>query len=146
MTEFSLVCIIRHRHFFLTPWGDELGKFYCSCVHKRMGRHFTGGRKKFALKITICPKNKQFALKITYWFNPNGAWNLMLNSLNSKITYRFNPIGAWNLMLNSLRVEFVYNGFVWSVNSPITLHFVWSRWHLLHAFHFAYNVKLSIRK
>jgi len=37
------------------------------------GRHFTGGRKKFALKITICPKNKQFALKITFWFNPNGA-------------------------------------------------------------------------
>jgi len=24
-----------------------------------------GGRKKFALKITICPKNKQFALKLT---------------------------------------------------------------------------------
>jgi len=24
-----------------------------------------GGRKKFALKITICPKNEQFALKLT---------------------------------------------------------------------------------
>jgi len=25
-----------------------------------------GGRKKFALKITICPKNKQFAVKLTF--------------------------------------------------------------------------------
>jgi len=25
-----------------------------------------GGRKKFALKITICPENKQFALKLTF--------------------------------------------------------------------------------
>jgi len=25
-----------------------------------------GGREKFALKITICPKNKQFALKLTF--------------------------------------------------------------------------------
>jgi len=24
------------------------------------------GRKKFALKIAICPKNKQFALKLTF--------------------------------------------------------------------------------
>jgi len=32
-----------------------------------------GGRKKFALKITIFPKNKQCALKITFLFNPNGA-------------------------------------------------------------------------
>jgi len=32
-----------------------------------------GGRKKIALKITIRPKNKQFALKITFQFNPNGA-------------------------------------------------------------------------
>ena len=47
--------------------------------HERMGKHFTrgAGRKKFALKITIFPKNKQCALKITFLFNPNGAWNLM---------------------------------------------------------------------
>jgi len=32
-----------------------------------------GGRKKFALKITIFPKNKQFALKLTFYFNRNGA-------------------------------------------------------------------------
>jgi len=32
-----------------------------------------GLRKKFALKITICPKNKQFTLKLTFCFNPNGA-------------------------------------------------------------------------
>jgi len=25
-----------------------------------------GGRKKFALKITICPKNRQLALKLTF--------------------------------------------------------------------------------
>jgi len=31
------------------------------------------GRKKFALKITICPENKQFALELTSLFNPNGA-------------------------------------------------------------------------
>ena len=33
----------------------------------------------------------------------------------------------------------MYNGFVCNVNSPITLHFVRSRWHLLHAFQFAFN-------
>jgi len=27
------------------------------------------GRKKFALKITICPKNKQFALKLQLTFS-----------------------------------------------------------------------------
>ena len=46
-------------------------------THRRMWRHFTGGRKKFALKITICPKNRQFTLKLTFWFHPNGVWNLM---------------------------------------------------------------------
>ena len=34
-------------------------------------------------------------------------------------------------------VEFVYNGFLCNANSPIALHFVWSRWHLLSAFQFA---------
>ena len=41
-------------------------------------------------------------------------------------------------------VEFVYNGFVYDVNSPIKLHFVPSRWHLLHAFQFACNVISAI--
>jgi len=41
-------------------------------------------------------------------------------------------------------VESVYNGFVCSVNSSITLHFVRSRWHLSHAFQFAYNVISAI--
>jgi len=36
-----------------------------------------GGRKNFALKITVCPKNRQFALKLTFEFNPNRTWNLM---------------------------------------------------------------------
>jgi len=41
--------------------------------HKRTGRHFTGGAEKIALKITVCPETKQFALKITFSFNPSGA-------------------------------------------------------------------------
>jgi len=41
-------------------------------------------------------------------------------------------------------VEFVYNGFVCNVNSPITLHFVWTQWHLSHAFQFTYNVNSAI--
>jgi len=33
----------------------------------RVERHFTGlGREKLALKITICRKNKQFSLKLTF--------------------------------------------------------------------------------
>ena len=37
-----------------------------ACDHRRTGRHFTGGRKKFALKLTICPKSRQLALKLTF--------------------------------------------------------------------------------
>jgi len=37
-------------------------------------------------------------------------------------------------------VEFVYNGFVCNVNSPMTLHFCRSRWNLSHAFQLAYDV------
>jgi len=37
-------------------------------------------------------------------------------------------------------VQFVCNGFVYNVNSPIKSHFVRPRWHLLHPFQFAYNV------
>jgi len=37
--------------------------------------------------------------------------------------------------------EFVHNGFVCN----ITLHFIRSRWHLLHAFQFAYNVNSAIK-
>ena len=32
--------------------------------------------------------------------------------------------------------EFVYNAFLCNVNSPITLYFVWSRWHLIFCMHF----------
>jgi len=35
--------------------------------HRHTGRHFTGGAEKFALEITICPKNKQYALKLTFF-------------------------------------------------------------------------------
>jgi len=81
-----------------------------------------GERKKFALKITICPKKKQFALKLTFYFNPNGKPYVNL----------------------CYTAEFVYNGFLCNVNSPIMLQFVWSRWHLLHAFQFVYNVNSAI--
>ena len=39
---------------------------------------------------------------------------------------------------------FVYNGFVCNINSPITLHFFRSRWHLSHAFQLAYDVMSAI--
>jgi len=82
-----------------------------------------GGRKKFALKITICPKNKKFALKPTF---------LVQSKLGLKLVNLFNI------------VEFVYNRFVCNVNSLITLYFVRSRWHLLHAFQFVYNFNSAI--
>jgi len=44
----------------------------------REGILLGAGRKKFTLKITICSKNKQFALKLTFLFNPNWALNLLL--------------------------------------------------------------------
>jgi len=76
-----------------------------------------GRRKKFALKITICPESNFFGL----------------------IRMGLKPLV--NLFYT---VEFVYNGFVCNVNSPITLHFVRSRWHLSHAFQFACNVISAI--
>jgi len=82
-----------------------------------------GGRKKFALKITICPKNKKLALKPTF---------LVQSKLGLKLVNLFNI------------VEFVYNRFVCNVNSLITLYFVRSRWHLLHAFQFVYNFNSAI--
>ena len=63
-----------------------------------------GGRKKFTLKITICPKNRQLALKLTIVYS---EWGLK---------------PYVNLFYT---VEFVYNDFLCNVNSPITLHFVW---------------------
>ena len=35
------------------------------CIGVREGI-LLGGRKKFALKLTICPKNRQLALKLTF--------------------------------------------------------------------------------
>ena len=76
-----------------------------------------GGRKKIALKITICPESNFFSL----------------------IRMGLKPLV--NLFYT---VEFVYNGFICNVNSPLTLHFVRSRWHLSHAFQFACNVISAI--
>ena len=76
-----------------------------------------GGRKHFALKITICPETN---------FLVESEWSLKPNV---------------NLFYT---VQFVYNGFVCNVNSPITLHVVRPWWHLLLAFQFAYNVNSAI--
>jgi len=57
-----------------------------------------GGRKKFALKITNCPKYKQFALKLT--FLVSSEWGLKPHM---------------NLFYT---VEFVYNGFVLTLIRP----------------------------
>jgi len=35
------------------------------CIGVREGI-VLGGRKKFALKVTICPKNRQIAMKLTF--------------------------------------------------------------------------------
>jgi len=51
------------------------------------------------------------------------------------------PETSWNVFYI---VEFVYNGYVCNVNSPIKLHFVRSRCHLLHSFQFAYNFNSAI--
>jgi len=42
-----------------------------------------GGRKKFALKITSCPKNKQFALILTFYFIRMGPQTLCKSVLCS---------------------------------------------------------------
>jgi len=70
---------------------------------------FLEGRKKFALKITICPETKF----------------LVYSELGLKLLVNLFYI-----------VEFVYNGFARNVNSPIALHFVRSRWHRLLYMHF----------
>ena len=84
----------------------------------------TGGGRNIALKTTICPKNKQFALKLT--FAVRSEWGLK-------------PLV--NLFYT---VEFVYEVFVCNVSSPITLHFVRYRWNLLHAFQCTYNINSAI--
>jgi len=76
-----------------------------------------GGRKKFSLKITICPETNFFSL-------------IRMGPETSCISVPYTWIR--------------YNGFVCNVNSSITLHFVRSRWHLLHAFQFAYDVISAI--
>jgi len=45
--------------------------------------------------------------------------------------------GVKSLVNMFYTVEFVYNGFVCNANSRITLYFVRSRWHVLHAIQFA---------
>ena len=76
-----------------------------------------GVQKKFALKITICPET-----------------NFLV----------YSELGLKPYVNLVYTVKFVYNGFACNVNSPMALHFVRSRWHLLHAFQFAYNVNSAI--
>ena len=93
------------------------GCIFHSLTHRRTGRYFTGGAEEICLEITISPESNFFSL----------------------IRMGLKPLV--NLFYT---VEFVYSGFVGNVNSPITLHFVRSRWHLLHAFQFACNVISAI--
>jgi len=44
-----------------------------------MGRRFTVGRKKFALKITICRKNQEFTLKLTFLVKSEWGLKLLVN-------------------------------------------------------------------
>jgi len=76
------------------------------------------GRKKCALKITICPETN-FLVYSEFGLKP--------------------PVNLFYI------VEFVYNGFVGNVNSPITLHFVRSQWHRLLYMHFN-SLMTSIRQ
>ena len=78
--------------------------FIHNCLEKCIGSYIDvregillGGRKKFAMKITICPETN-----FLVW----SKWGLK---------------PYVNLFYT---VEFVYNGFLCNVNSPITLHFV----------------------
>jgi len=88
-------------------------------MYRRTGRHFTGGEESklpennhLLKKQTICPD----ALKLTFLVQSEWGLKPLINLFYT--------------------VEFVHNGFVRGVNSPIMLHFVRSRWHLLHAFQF----------
>ena len=85
-------------------------------VHRRTGRRFTGEAEK------SCPENNNLKLTFLVW----------------------SKLGLKPLENLFYIVEFVYNGFVCNINSPITLHFVRARWHLLHAFQFAYNFNSAI--
>jgi len=89
------------KRVFGNPLGESIG------VREGI---LLGGRKKFVLKITICPESNFFSLI---------------------------RMGLKPLVILFYTLEFVYNGFICNVNSPIMLHFVRSRWDLLHAFQFA---------
>jgi len=43
-----------------------------------------------------------------------------------------------------IRFNLFETAFVCNANSPMTLHIVRSRWHLLHALQFAYDVNLAM--
>ena len=85
---------------------QRIDNFAENFTHKSIGVRegilLGGGRKKFALKITICPKNKQFALKLTFL-----------------VLIRIGPETSWKSVLHTV-VEVVYNGFVCNVDSFIT--------------------------
>jgi len=64
--------ILGEKHYFVCDTAAQSAKLlyfrkiWGATRHRRTGRHFTGRVEKIALKITICPKNKQFALKLTF--------------------------------------------------------------------------------
>jgi len=84
LNEFDFEVVFRPGK--LNSVSDALYRAYCARLYEVLFKPFTphcailelrvcigvregillGGRKKFALKVTICPKNRQLALKLTF--------------------------------------------------------------------------------
>jgi len=77
MTKTALCIIQLWFNYIAACFHKAFGVYFAGRLTYAYRKAFAGGWKKFALKLTVCPKNKQFALKITFLFNPNGAWNLL---------------------------------------------------------------------
>ena len=112
-----LLCFCAKRVFvvFIIGLSQAYGKAF-----------YWGGRKN-------CPENS------------NLLWKQAIFPGALKLTFLVQSEWGLKPLINLFcTVEFVYNGFVCNVDSPIMLHFVRSRWHFLHAFQFAWNVNWAI--
>jgi len=71
--------------------------------HKRTGKQFTGGAEKIALKITICPKNKQFVqiTRITSVWIYNVLKNFHRTGFLSNLRLPWNFSLYWNIFYHS---------------------------------------------
>jgi len=104
------------------------------CLHALYHRPITGVREGMLLAGGgNCPENN------------NLLWKQTICTDALKLTFLVQSWWGLKPHINLFcTIEFVYNGFVCNVNSPMMLHFVRSRWHLLHAFQFAWNVNSAI--